>query len=65
VSVIEPIGPRPVDPAHRQLAPPAVRERYQGDPRRDTEQRRQQKRRPEPPPSEETDTLSEHIDVRV
>jgi hypothetical protein len=66
VSVIDPIGPRPVDPAHRQLAPPAVRERYLDDSERNRERRRPRKRREQPEqPADDREDPPEHVDVRV
>ena len=65
MSIIDPIGPRPVDPANRQLAPPAVRERYLDESQREREQRRQRRRRKAPEDAGESEGSSDHVDVRV
>jgi hypothetical protein len=53
-----------IEPTHRELPLPPVRERYLDQPDRQREERRRRKReRPEQP--EETLSDGEHIDVRA
>jgi hypothetical protein len=64
MSVIEPVGPRPVEPVDRRLGAPAVRERYLDEQQRDREGRRRRKPREEPAP-EPAAEASGGVDVRA
>lgn len=65
MSLIDPVGPIRVEPAHRQVPPAPVRERYLDQPERQREERRRKRRRPDEPEESTEPGEGEHVDVKA